>query len=151
MLDTEVGGLFARKGFRQFLKFCIVGATSFTIDFGGAWLLHYSVGLPVKLANTISFSLAVTNGFIWNRLWTFRAVGHRPQHHQYAMFFGVNLVGYMLNLGIVMGVIRQATGSWQDQEVPRPVFTAAKLAAVVVVVFWNFFANKKWTFSNPDD
>ena len=149
-LDTAGGGLMRNQGFRQFVKFCIVGATSFTIDFGGAWLLHYGAGLPVILAKTISFALAVTNGFIWNRLWTFRAVGHRPQHHQYAMFFGVNVVGYVLNVGIVMAVIRGATGRWSQPEVPKPVFIAANLTAVAVVVFWNFFANRHWTFRDPD-
>ncbi len=151
MLDSAAGGLMKHRGLRQFIKFCIVGASSFTIDFGVSWLLHYSVGLTVLLAKTVSFTLAVTNGFVWNRLWTFRAVGHRPQHEQYAMFFSVNVVGYLLNVGIVMSIIRAATGTWSPPEAPRPVFIGATLAATAVVVFWNFFANKHLTFRPPED
>lgn len=139
-----------RPDLRQFIKFCIVGATSFTIDLGISWLLHYRFGLPVFLAKTISFSLAVTNGFIWNQRWTFRAVGHRKHHEQYAMFVSVNLVGYVLNVGIVMSVIRLSTGTWSPPEAPKPVFIMATLIATAVVVFWNFFANRHWTFRPPE-
>lgn len=136
---------------RQFVKFCIVGASSFAVDVGISAALHYLLHWPVFLAKTLSFCLAVTNGFFWNQRWTFRAVGHRKHHEQYAMFFGVNVVGYVLNAGIVMGMIRTCTGTWNPAETPKPVFFGATLLATAVVVFWNFFANKHWTFKRKDE
>jgi putative flippase GtrA len=135
-----------RPGIHQFLKFCVVGATSFIIDVGLSYFLTFHMHLWWVLAKTISFSLAVTNGFIWNRLWTFQAVGQRKQHEQYAMFFGVNIVGYILNLSIMKSVFWAATGTWRGQHPTKPVWLLATLFATSVVVFWNFFANKHWTF-----
>jgi putative flippase GtrA len=149
MIQAGEGSLLRAPGLQQFLKFCVVGATSFAIDFGISYFLIFHFHLWWVLAKTISFSLAVTNGFFWNRRWTFDAVGLRHHHEQYVMFFSVNIVGYFLNLTIMKAVFFAATGTWRGQHPTKPVFIAATLAATVIVVFWNFFANKHWTFK-PD-
>ena len=151
MISVAERGLIQKPGIRQFIKFCIVGATSFTIDFGVSYLLHYYAKFPVYTAKTLSFCVAVTNGFFWNQRWTFRAVGHRKHHEQYAMFLGVNVVGLLLNGGIFMCVIKLTTGEWSPHEAPKKWFLLATLAATAVVVFWNFFANKHWTFKPPPE
>jgi putative flippase GtrA len=154
MVEAETVSLLHKRGVRQFIKFCIVGASSFAIDAGISTLLAVHLGIWWVAARTFSFILAVTNGFFWNQRWTFRAVGHRRQHEQYTMFFMVNIVGLVLNLTIMKLVFRLMTGGWH-----RPILTtphgkltwyAALLSATVIVVFWNFFANKLWTFKNPD-
>src|SRR5437899_155709 len=81
--ETGIASLIHRPGIRQFVKFCIIGATSFTIDIGISYVLTFHFLLWWVLAKTISFSLAVTNGFFWNQRWTFKAVGHRSHHEQY--------------------------------------------------------------------
>ena len=139
-----------RPGIRQFVKFCIVGASSFAIDAGISALLIFRFGMWWVPANTISFVLAVTNGFFWNQRWTFRAVGHRRHQEQYAMFVGVNIVGLVINLAIMKSVFFIATGQWQGQQPTGMRFAIAKVAATAVVVFWNFFANKHWTFRAPE-
>jgi len=151
MIEAGIGGLIQRPGVRQFIKFCIVGSSSFTIDAGVSFFLHYYCLFSVELAKTISFVLAVTNGFIWNRRWTFRAVGLRRKREQYAMFFAVNIVGLVLNVSIVKTVILFETHTWLDQRPTKPVFLAATLVATAIVVFWNFFANKHWTFKRESD
>jgi len=52
-------------------------------------------------------------------------------------------VGATLNYTIVSLVLLL------DNQDPHPkwVFNGAKLLATGIVVFWNFFANKHWTFS----
>ena len=45
------------------------------------------------LAATISFSLAVTNGFIWNNWWTFRYAGGSSVRGRYVKFVITNLIG----------------------------------------------------------
>ena len=150
MIRVESPPLLERPGIRQFVKFCIVGTTSFTIDVGISYALTFGLHMWWVMAKTISFSLAVTNGFIWNRVWTFQAVGHRRRREQYGMFFAVNVVGYILNLGIMKSVFWVNTGQWRGQHPTKPVWLAATLLATVVVVFWNFFANKHWTFKAPE-
>jgi putative flippase GtrA len=150
MIRAESVPLHERPDIRQFVKFCVVGATSFTIDVGISYLLTFGTQMWWVLAKTISFSLAVTNGFIWNRIWTFQAVGQRRKREQYAMFFGVNIVGYVLNLAIMKSVFWLNTGTWRGQHPTKPVWAAATLLATAIVVFWNFYANKHWTFKAPE-
>jgi putative flippase GtrA len=151
MIQAGEGTLLQRPGMQQFLKFCVVGATSFTIDVGISYILTFHFHMWWVLAKTVSFTLAVTNGFFWNQRWTFDAVGKRKHHEQYAMFFGVNIVGYILNLAIMKAVFFASTGQWRGQHPTKPVWFAATLTATVIVVFWNFFANKHWTFKHPED
>ena len=148
MLETREETPLPQPAIHQFVKFCIVGASSFAIDLGVAILLHYYVHIPLIPAKTISFTLAVTNGFYWNRRWTFAAVPGRRQRDQYAMFFAVNIVGWLLNVGIVTVVIGLVTGIWIDQHPKKTLLVAATLVATVFVVFWNFFANRLWTFKH---
>lgn len=150
MIGAGVANVVERPGVRQFVKFCIVGATSFAIDVGVSYVLTFELHMWWVLAKTISFSLAVTNGFFWNQRWTFRAVGHRSHREQYAMFFSVNVVGWLLNLTIMKAVFFASTGTWRGQHPTKPVWAAATLLATVIVVFWNFFANKHWTFKRKE-
>ena len=149
--ETESLRLLDRPGLRQFIKFCIIGSTSFAIDFGISYFLTFPLHMWWVLAKTISFSLAVTNGFFWNQRWTFRAVGHRKHHEQYAMFAGVNIVGWLLNVSIMKTVFWISTGTFRGQHPTKPVWLAATILATVIVVFWNFFANKHWTFKPPEE
>src|ERR1051326_3778389 len=98
MIQTAtVGGLMQRQGVRQFVKFCIIGLSSMAIDIGVSWYLTYQLHWLWFVAKTFSFSLAVTNGYIWNSMWTFRGLGSGPRHEQYMKFVAVNIVGLLLN------------------------------------------------------
>jgi putative flippase GtrA len=127
---------------RQFVKFCLVGATSTTIDLGLFALLRY-LNVPLLLAQTVSFSVAVTNGFFWNRRWTFRAVDPEKARQQYAQFYAVNVVGFLLNTTLLLlfsHLLRSAGFPQRQSEL------LGKMAAVPIVAFWNFSASKFWAF-----
>lgn len=173
----KVALLLKRRGLRQFVKFCIVGATSTVIDFGIFYLLYYQFGLhaalerfvaavpaapdalpnfDVQIAVTLAFLVAVTNGFVWNSRWTFRAgeEGDAPvdARKQYAQFVLVNLIGLALNVLIVTVVLTLLPGGHTPGghatglQKYNPLI--AKLFATAIVVFWNFLANKYWTFNS---
>lgn len=166
MISGSVASLASRPGPRQFIKFCIVGATSTIIDFGLLNLLKFHFGLPLALAATCSFLVAVANGFYWNRRWTFRA-GDGDARRQYPKFLATNVIGWMLNLSIMtlalilgshlrvisvqeepMQIVRLiALGQGKDAFTPLAVNTA-KAIATVCVTAWNFTASKRWTFKS---
>jgi putative flippase GtrA len=144
---------------RQFVKFCLVGAASTALNIGlGLFFLH--CGFPVMAAHFCAFTIAVTNGFVLNRAWTFRRYGAKDPRHQYVMFVAINVVGAGLSWLIVRGMmtwllhaqlahsmaamIHQWTG-----HLPRPLrlaFVLGELAATPPVAVWNFSANRLWTF-----
>jgi putative flippase GtrA len=164
MISGSVASFVSRKGPRQFVKFCLVGATSTIIDFGLLNLLKFHLGFPLALAATCSFLVAVCNGFYWNRRWTFRAT-EGDARRQYPKFVATNVVGWLLNLSIMtLALIVAArlglttvdrspaeivslivTGQGKQQFSPLAV-NAAKAMATICVTAWNFTAAKLWTF-----
>ena len=149
MIEAATVPLLKRPGLQQFIKFCVIGFTSMIIDVSIAKRLTYGMGLHWILAQTISFAVAVTNGFIWNTLWTFRGMGSAKRHEQYLKFVAVNVVGLLLNVGIMKTVFLCFTGRLINQGNPDELhWNIAKGIAVVLVAVWNFSANKLWTFKD---
>ena len=149
---SPLNTIMQRRGVRQFVKFCLIGFTSMVIDVGIAWFLTYHLGWHWILSQVISFSIAVTNGFIWNSLWTFRGLNSSRKRVQYAKFVAVNVVGLALNLAIMKSIFFLFTGNIINPSNPdEGHWKIAKAAAVAVVAFWNFFANKYWTFRPNTD
>jgi len=148
MIQTATAGLMQRQGVRQFIKFCIIGFTSMLIDVGISYQLIYSLGMNATLAKTISFAVAVTNGFFWNSRWTFRGLGSGRRHEMYIKFLLVNCVGLVLNVTLFKSVLFLFTGRFIGQGTPDKLhFAVATGTAVICVSLWNFIANKKWTFA----
>lgn len=142
-LSQWIAGQLKRKGIRQFIKFCIVGTSSTLIDFSVANIAYYLLSVrPAALASVMGFCVAVCNGYFWNSRWTFRDREKGPVHEEFLKFVLVNIIGAALNYSIVSLVLLF------DKSDPHPklVFNGAKLLATGIVVFWNFYANRHWTF-----
>src|SRR6266566_5098561 len=78
---ADASALLRRTGTRQLVKFCFVGASSTLIDKGILWLLlSVTPRTPWWISASMSFCLAVTNGFVWNRRWTFLARSGAVRH-----------------------------------------------------------------------
>lgn len=125
-----------------FAKFMVVGVTGAIVDLGILNLLHVFVwnqtwDTMLYPAAAISFSSAVVNNYTWNILWTYRHQDHSDQHHvTLSKFFVVSLVGLLINLGIIYAATELLNLYW----------LISKLIAMAVVLFWNFFVNRLWTF-----
>jgi putative flippase GtrA len=118
----------------QLAKFATVGATGYVVNLAVYAALVRGAGWHYALAATASFLVAVTNNYIWNRLWTFRDQrGHVA--FQGLRFLTVALVAYGANLGILSLLI--AFG--MDK-------VLAQAIAIVVVTPLNFVGNKLWSF-----
>jgi putative flippase GtrA len=117
----------------QLGKFALVGASGYVVN-----LAVYSAlvlaGVPYLLAAVCSFAVAVTNNYTWNRAWTFRNErGHL--FHQGARFLLVSLVALGGNLVFLRILVALGVGK-----------ITAQAIAIVLVMPWNFLANKLWSF-----
>lgn len=121
---------------RQFTKFALVGSVNFLVHLTMYLLLTRPLGLVIALANPLAFTVAVTVSFLLNRRWTFR-VSTGDHRVQYAKFFGVSVVGLGVNQAILLTLVH----GFHVHDV------VAFILAVGVVMFWNFFVNRSWTFS----
>ena len=133
---------------RQLIKFCIVGAGSTVIDKGIQWIL---MGLFPSVAwwivQSISFCFGVSNGFFWNRRWTFAGQNSASARTQYSKFFVTNVVGLGLNLLITKGFLIAFTGKMIHAQNPqKEIVLLASICAIPIVVIWNFGASRLWTF-----
>ncbi len=130
------------KEFERFLKFATVGVIGMLVDFGVLNILVQVFHLPVLVANIFSFSAAVVSNFTWNRLWTFPESRERPLFRQLGQFAIVNLIGLLIN-EVVLFLVLQAIKDF----VPAPWnYNLAKAFAIAVVLFWNYFVNRMWTY-----
>ena len=113
MTGSRANGILQRRGVRQLVKFCLVGASSTVLDKGTLYLLVKRIAprWPWWLSASLSFSLGVTNSFLLNRNWTFRAHEHdESAGAQYRRFLLTNLVGLLLNLGMTKALLVVVTG-----------------------------------------
>ena len=118
----------------QLLKFCVVGASGYVVNLAVYATLTLGLDVNYLLAAVCSFLVAVTNNYLWNRVWTFR----RQRGHlvfQGFRFLLVSTVALAANLVFLSGLV--ALG------VPK---LPAQAIAIVLVTPWNFVANKLWSF-----
>jgi putative flippase GtrA len=130
------------KEFVRFAKFGVVGAVGSVIDVGILNLMVLVFNWSLLAANTLSFSCAVLSNFIWNRLWTFPESRERDLRTQLIQFAVVSVIGLVINNGVLL-LVRSVLCRF----IPAPFdYNLAKLIAIGVVWFWNFGANRFWTY-----
>lgn len=142
--------------FTRFLKFATVGVIGAVVDFGILYILHTVLKWELVFSNTLSFTCAVLSNFTWNRLWTYPDSRSKPLRTQLGQFFIVNLLGWGLNTGILV-LLEPILTTFADtqtliilsKELAHTVgYNFAKAFATGVVMFWNFFINRLWTYND---
>ena len=140
----------------RFLKFAAVGVIGAVIDFGVMNLLTQAAGMSLVLAGTISFVCAVISNFIWNRYWTYPDSRSRPIGRQLIMFFAVNIAGVAIRIPILHFVEPPLIDLFESMHLSSSLsseFLAKNLTlalAVGIVMLWNFFVNRYWTYNDVD-
>jgi uncharacterized protein len=155
---------------RQIIKFCIVGGTSFVIDFGlsflflrilpwngmllsqalGEWLQHTLPSLfswakdastaSIPILGGLASVIAMLNSFIWNRKWTFRVKGRAERLAQLRRFYTVSILGAVWNTLIFSALSNIISGH------PNRSLLVAKVIAAGVVAIWNFLGQRYYAF-----
>ena len=140
----------------RFLRFMAVGVIGAIVDFGVMNLLTRLLSTPLVVAGTISFICAVISNFIWNRHWTYPDSRSRPIMRQLVMFFAVNVAGIAIRIPILWLLEPPMLTFFQSTSfriLLTPDFLAKNFTlaiAVSVVMLWNFFVNRYWTYNDVD-
>jgi putative flippase GtrA len=127
----------------EFLKFSVVGLTGTTVDFGIYAILTRVLGVYYILATAISVFIAIINNFLLNKYWTFKKGQSGRGGSEYVKFFVVSIINYFINIGITYVMVEYSHaelifGTYND--------FFAKVVAIGIVLFSNYFGNKLWTF-----
>jgi putative flippase GtrA len=146
--------LAANKERVRFLKFATVGAIGSVIDMVFMNLLTQLLNLRLVYAGTISLICAIVSNFMLNRYWTYPDSRSRHFLHQLSMFFLVNLVGIVFRIPILHYVEPVMAGAFESMvhlshSSAQLLAKNATLAfAIGVVMIWNFFINRYWTYND---
>ena len=123
-----------RGNWEQLVKFCVVGATGYVVNLIVYTLLLEGAGFHYVPAAIGSFLVAVTNNYVWNRVWTFRGQrGHVV--FQGLRFLVVSTIALGANLLVLHALVQAGLGEVVSQAL-----------AIMLVTPVNFVGNKLWSF-----
>jgi putative flippase GtrA len=141
----------------RFLRFLVVGIIGAIVDFG---VMNFMVGVfsvSLVVAGTISFIAAILSNFTWNRYWTYPDSRTKPLARQLVEFSVVSIIGLAIRvpvLIVVEPIINRLINSLKfsiryfSPDVLSDNLTLA--IAVIIVLFWNFFINRYWTYGDVE-
>jgi putative flippase GtrA len=164
------------KEVERFLKFAIVGAFGAIVDFATLIILQATILPPttpdrepvlfnVILATTIAFIAAILSNFTWNRLWTYPDSRTRSMRRQLVLFAFISFIGWV-GRTIWISIAFEPLGQFlmpillPEIRLFRPGYIpshsaeaklgtiAAMMIGIVVVMIWNFIANRLWTYND---
>jgi len=155
------------KELERFIKFAFVGLLGTVIDLVISNLLlkfvfHVSrdnEGPAVQVASSISFTIAVISNFIWNRYWTYPDSRSYSVIRQLIQFFAVNIVGLLIRnvilalFAVPLSHLADSVLNSFNMSTDGAVQIGANIAiigSVGVVMIWNFFVNRYWTYNDVE-
>ncbi len=172
-LSLRIGGARAKE-VERFIKFGFVGVLGFVIDAGTVLILQNTLLPPVNelseplannvaLTQSIAFALAVLSNFVWNRLWTYPDSRSQSAKRQLAQFAIVSVIGWVirtlwiawsyeplgdLSTALLVAIAPDYAPALLEQH--KLGTMVALFFGVIVVMFWNFLANRYWTYNDVD-
>jgi putative flippase GtrA len=139
----------------RFLRFAFVGAIGAMVDFGVMNLLRDVFGSPLVIAGTVSFIAAILNNFFWNRYWTYPDSRTKKLIRQLLEFSIVSVTGLVIRIPVLkfLEPVISRLVNWLPLKFcfisPDALSANFTLAiAVIIVMFWNFFMNRYWTYND---
>jgi putative flippase GtrA len=111
------------------------------------------VALAGTAAGFVSFLAAILSNFLWNRYWTYPDSRSKSLRRQFAQFVLVSLAGIIIRVPLMAFTTPLFIRLTNTAAALRPLAdrigsNLALMLAVVVVMFWNFFVNRYWTYAD---
>lgn len=141
----------------RFMRFAVVGLIGFVVDFGVMNILTNVFHTPFVLAGAASFAAAIVSNFTWNRYWTYPDSRTKSMRRQLVQFFLVSIIGLTIRVPLLALLEPAMVQFFESLHLNFAWVTAEDVAhnvtlaiAVIVVMFWNFFANRYWTYGDVE-
>lgn len=121
-----------KKLFAQFMKFGVVGALAFCIDYGLLALLTEAFGVNYLVSATISFTVSVVFNYLASMRYVFTHKEDMSRRREFVIFIILSVVGLLIN-NVCM---------WAGVELLGVHYLIVKIAATAIVMVWNFVTRK---------
>lgn len=151
------------KEHKRFVKFAVVGISGTVVDFGffnfftfifNLFSEKFSTNVDfVLLSSMFSFVIAVFNNYFWNRNWTYPESKQFSHSDQFFKFGVVSIIGLIIRTPL-FAVIKGPIIDYSKNIIPSNFFISpdtvgkniALAIVVIIVLFWNYFVNRFWTY-----
>lgn len=127
----------------RFARFMVVGLSGTLLDFIILYLLKHFLHWPTLPANVVSYSCGIINNYFLNCLWVYPQAKLKQNLIRLFQFSLISLSGLVLNNLLVLILETPVAKFMAD---PSYAYIPAKIIATGLVLLWNFFANRFWTF-----
>ncbi len=136
----------------QIMRFFTIGVMNTGVDFLILNCLILLFGLENEdpryiMFKVISFTLAATNSFFWNRGWVFKkeSMENKKMFRELLEFFSVSALSFIINIGVATTVYHSGGTYFPDI---KPVLWAniGAIAGALVSFGSNFFGYKFFVF-----
>lgn len=122
---------------RQIMKFGVVGAIAFMIDYGVLMSLNQLLHVDAVIAGAISFCASLVFNYLASMRFVFSHRNDLSKQREFIIFVVLSLIGLILNeLCLAVGVTLLGDSALM--------LTLTKIFATVVVMVWNFMSRKRW-------
>jgi putative flippase GtrA len=122
------------KTAKQFFYFTCIGSIGTLFHYCTLILFVQKLRINPVLASGIGFGLGAFVNYSLNYRWTFKS--HKRHKETITKFLFIAMIGLVLNsiiLTLVIGMLQVH-------------YLISQILATGIVLFWNFFVNKIWTF-----
>lgn len=137
--ESESGatvGVIGSRNTREFIRYFAASLVALAVDAGSLALMTSVFGVPYLISGGIAFTLGLITVYFLSVRWVFEVRHMRSVWAEFGIFLVVGLVG----LGINEGVLWVLTGAF------GLFYLVSKIASVLIVFTWNFFARKALLF-----
>lgn len=121
-----------KKLIAQIMKFGVVGAIAFVIDYGLLVLLTEAFGVNYLLSATISFTASVVFNYVASMRYVFKHKEGMSRRREFVIFVVLSVIGLAINNGCM----------WAGVELLGVHYLIVKIAATFLVMVWNFVTRK---------
>jgi len=148
-LGIFVGFLFSKKikSFFEFVKFFLVGVLNTFLDLGVLNFLilvfGFRSGLHYSFFKGISFLVAASNSYFWNKIWVFGSK-ERNIKEESAKFLLISIGGLIINV-VIASLIVAFFENFLNISL-RILGNIGAIGGVLGSMFWNFFGYKFFVF-----
>lgn len=123
-----------KKLIAQIMKFGVVGACAFVIDYGLLALLTEVFEINYLVSATVSFTVSVVFNYLASMRYVFRHKEGMSRRREFVIFVVLSVIGLGINNACM----------WIGVEVCNVHYLVTKFGATFIVMVWNFVTRKKF-------
>lgn len=123
----------------EFLRYVVVGGIAFVVDFGALIFLAEAFGLHYLVSAAIAFCCGLATNYVLCIRWVFKTRSFANRQAEFVVFSIIGVIGLAWNEFIM----------YLGTDVFGLDYRFSKLAAVAIVLIWNFGVRKVFLFRGP--